>query len=1358
MVDDANGNNFTQTGTALTTVNDRFNTVNDAIGLNGDYLTRSDFNWGPGADHKMSLSFWVKTDTNSSDIKTIINDRNSSDYGYYIYLRDGKIGLSTKYRERHYGNGSYTDRTQGLLASSVIADNSWHHVVATIEAYTTFNGSFDSATIRLRVYIDDALVGSNDQYHSYWYFNIPINVTGNVKIASNANNNLAAINQYQDEIDDILFYNRIITTAEITQIGTVNSFCFPLTPSEITISNNTETSFDVSWPKDGDFELAYVLSGQPISSATVIPVNGYTSGTLQNITGLTSSTFYDVYLREKCSPTIWSAWSSPLTTRTRGVIYVNANATGNNDGSSFVNGYTDLQDALAISEIGQEIWMAQGTYHPDASDKTVSYVINKADLKIYGGFNGTETQLSDRDLTANYETILSGDLNNDDTGVAFSGTNRGDNTEAIIKDNAENFLLDGITISDGHTTTYGAGLIKSNAVDVMTVKNCKFINNVSTGSCAGINIGVGTTSKSTVHIDNSIFKNNLARHGTAVYMVNSGWRSSVVNITNSLFDNNTAKDNGGTKGYAGSAGWFRTTYAATNNSTVVNLTNNTYVNNKDEGTANTLNNFNRATVGITNTGSNTTTGYVSNCIFWGNTTVGGVTAKSIAEIHTSLGDVSVYNSIGEDGFSNLTNLLNVSSSDPLFTDAATNDFTLQSGSPAVDAGDNSKLPASAITDLVGNVRIFNTTVDMGPYEYGASTPANYTLTTNATNGSVSNNPSGSVFVELTSVELTAIPDSGYQFSHWSGDATGTTNPLTITMDSDKNITAEFILEQHTLTITAVNGTVTTNPNPVGGTYDHGTSVVLTATPDPGFQFDSWSGDITGNSLTETIVMDADKSVTANFIEGPVFVDLNATGNNNGTSWADAYTSLQTAISNTGVAKDIWVAKGTYVPAGSGRNATFSVNKKQRIYGGFAGFESSLADRDYNLLYTTNATILSGDLNGDDNGNIIQTEATRQDNAYHVVTAKGNYGTGGELNGFIITGGNSNGGISNNCSTSSTSQYDRRVGAAIYANPDGANYKVYLKVVNCKIEKNTGTYYAVLGRFSPCGDQGTQYHVDITNCEINDNYSASSANIGYTGNQQYNIRAYGKIVNSLITNNSTGAADKSSALIILSGGGSGSNPAALVSVINTTISKNSSANNRAVTINLRSASSYPVYFFNTIVYDNGGTSSFNVLGTNGTSAAFSNNIVEGGQYSSDPSNPMFVDAVNSNFTLQPSSPAIDSGDNTRIPSGVTIDLTGGVRINNSTVDIGAYEFGNILDVSDFTNEELSLSIYPNPTRNVLNISTVEKLEKVEVYNYIGQKVLESRQGPINVSNFNSGMYLLKVYTAKGGIAVKRFIKQ
>ena len=95
-------------------------------------------------------------------------------------------------------------------------------------------------------------------------------------------------------------------------------------------------------------------------------------------------------------------------------------------------------------------------------------------------------------------------------------------------------------------------------------------------------------------------------------------------------------------------------------------------------------------------------------------------------------------------------------------------------------------------------------------------------------------------------------------------------------------------------------------------------------------FDSWSGDATGNANPLIITMDGDKTITANYLKNRVYVDLNATGANNGTSWNDAYTSLQTALNNNSTS-DFWVSLGTYIP-GASRTDSFTLTDNQTIYG------------------------------------------------------------------------------------------------------------------------------------------------------------------------------------------------------------------------------------------------------------------------------------------------------------------------------------------------------------------------------------------------------------------------------------------
>jgi uncharacterized repeat protein (TIGR02543 family) len=145
----------------------------------------------------------------------------------------------------------------------------------------------------------------------------------------------------------------------------------------------------------------------------------------------------------------------------------------------------------------------------------------------------------------------------------------------------------------------------------------------------------------------------------------------------------------------------------------------------------------------------------------------------------------------------------------------------------------------------------------------------YTLTANTSgNGSVSLNPPGGTYNEGTVVTVTANPDAGWQFDGWSGDLGGSTNPETITMNSNKTVTATFseiVVQQYTLTVNTV-GQGSVDLNPPGGVYDSGTNVQLTATADSGWQFSGWSGDLTGSTNPDTITMNSNKTVTATFTE------------------------------------------------------------------------------------------------------------------------------------------------------------------------------------------------------------------------------------------------------------------------------------------------------------------------------------------------------------------------------------------------------------------------------------------------------------------------------------------------------------
>ncbi len=142
------------------------------------------------------------------------------------------------------------------------------------------------------------------------------------------------------------------------------------------------------------------------------------------------------------------------------------------------------------------------------------------------------------------------------------------------------------------------------------------------------------------------------------------------------------------------------------------------------------------------------------------------------------------------------------------------------------------------------------------------------------------------------------------------------------------------------------------------------------------------------------------ALSAQASAGIIHVDASATGTGDGSSWANAQVSLRAALDGAVAGDDLWIAAGTYVP-GPTAEATdsFFLKSGVRLYGGFAGGETSLAQRDWVL----NPTVLSGDVAQDD----VNTGGPGWDintrNSAHVLTANG-VDSSCVLDGLIISDG------------------------------------------------------------------------------------------------------------------------------------------------------------------------------------------------------------------------------------------------------------------------------------------------------------------------------------------------------------------
>jgi len=131
---------------------------------------------------------------------------------------------------------------------------------------------------------------------------------------------------------------------------------------------------------------------------------------------------------------------------------------------------------------------------------------------------------------------------------------------------------------------------------------------------------------------------------------------------------------------------------------------------------------------------------------------------------------------------------------------------------------------------------------------------------------VTRSPYKSAYASGEHVTLTAVPATGHQFKSWSGDLSGSANPATIVMDSDKSVSASFepeAAEQHNLgTSVSPTGAGSVSRSPERPSYSHGEEVTLTAVPIFGFAFAGWA--VSGSANPVTITMDSDKSITASF--------------------------------------------------------------------------------------------------------------------------------------------------------------------------------------------------------------------------------------------------------------------------------------------------------------------------------------------------------------------------------------------------------------------------------------------------------------------------------------------------------------
>jgi len=234
-------------------------------------------------------------------------------------------------------------------------------------------------------------------------------------------------------------------------------------------------------------------------------------------------------------------------------------------------------------------------------------------------------------------------------------------------------------------------------------------------------------------------------------------------------------------------------------------------------------------------------------------------------------------------------------------------------------------------DLTGSVNPVNVTMNTNKTVTATFTLNQYTLTVNTDGG-------GSVTLNRTDpyyygdvIQLTAVPSTGWSFSHWTGDLAGSTNPTTLTMNGNKAVTAVFSQNQYTLSITIEGGGIVSKL-PDQATYVYGAEVQLTAIADPGWVFTGWTGDLSGSTNPATITIDGNKAVTATFTQNHYTLTVNVTGNGQVSKFPDqatyTYGSIVqlTAAADSGWALSYWTGDLT----GSANPASLNITGNMTV--------------------------------------------------------------------------------------------------------------------------------------------------------------------------------------------------------------------------------------------------------------------------------------------------------------------------------------------------------------------------------------------------------------------------------------------
>ncbi|HMM12669.1 MAG TPA: hypothetical protein PKE03_11300, partial [Bacteroidales bacterium] len=477
---------------------------------------------------------------------------------------------------------------------------------------------------------------------------------------------------------------------------TGQTICFnedPSVISSITAASGGDNAIAYKWQSSPDGNDWSDIAGS--NAATYDPSN------------LTSTTHYRRLAKDgTCNTFTASTGVWVITVNQPSRRYVTVSGAGLKTGLDWANAYdgTQLQSAINESCVN-EVWVARGYYYPNVevggTGERYRTFQMKNGVAIYGGFEGNESQVSDRTdfgINGANETVLSGSLA---TKAPSSNCYHIFYHPAGLNLNAT-AILDGFTIRDGYADGPGNHYIGGgmyNYGSSPSLNNIRFINNYAYAAGALYLYNSSST------INNTIFSENTADFGGAIYIQGN---SSPI-FTNTMISNNIANEQGG------GVYWVSSGNPVFNNAT--------FANNIAAARGGAIYLYGQSTGILT----------LRNSILWGNQA--NAPTYPGKQVYWYSGYIHLKHTCYASGADNMqltVGFYDIDSycitTDPQFVDASNKDFRIKGISPCADAGNDSY--NTLLTDIRGmgfgrKLLKSNYTqsgvIDMGAYEYNSNT-------------------------------------------------------------------------------------------------------------------------------------------------------------------------------------------------------------------------------------------------------------------------------------------------------------------------------------------------------------------------------------------------------------------------------------------------------------------------------------------------------------------------------------------------------------------------------------------------------------------------------------------------------------